>query len=232
MEKKLGVNLGKNYTDIGPVESDNNLLKPSLTEEVRGDSVYHFWLTREIEEPFLYDDWFRKCDSASPDDLIVVHINCYGGNLDTAIQIYSTLMSSDAPVLIRIEGACCSGASMIAMAGTYFDMNPLAYMMIHSWSGGAAGKFSNVIENAEFQKKWFTNVMHSVYEDFCTKAEIDSILNGRDLWLDFDEVMKRFDKFIETKKARIEKNNAKKAVMREKVEKMLEAKGMKLKDII
>lgn len=225
--------MAKNYTDLGPVDSDSgSLLKPALTEEVRGDSVYHFWLTRDIEEPYLFDDWYRKCNSASPDDLIVVHINCYGGNLDTAIQIYSALISSDAPILISIEGACCSGASLIAMAGTYFDMNPLAYMMIHSWSGGTAGKFSNVIENAEFQKKWFTKLMHTVYEDFCTKQEIDSILNGKDLWLDFDDVMARFDNIVEKRKNLVEKNNAKRGQMRERVEKMLAAKGMTLKDIL
>lgn len=225
--------MDKSYTDLGPVDTDNSgLLKPSLTEEIKGDSVYHLWLTRDIEEPYLYDDWFRKCDKASPDDLIIVHINCYGGNLDTAIQIYSALISSDAPILIRIEGACCSGASMIAMAGTYFDMNPLAYMMIHSWSGGTAGKFSNVIENAEFQKKWFTNVMYSVYEDFCSKQEIESILNGKDLWLDCDEVMKRFNDMIEKRKTLIEKNTAKKNQMRERIEKILDAKGMTLRDIM
>lgn len=66
--------MGKNYTDIGPRESGNNgLFKPSLTEEVRGDSVYHLWLTRDIKDPYLYDDWFRKCDSANPDDLIVMN---------------------------------------------------------------------------------------------------------------------------------------------------------------
>lgn len=225
--------MGKNYTDVGPIDSGNaSLQKPSLTEEVRGDSVYHFWLTRDIEKPYFYDDWFRKCDSSSPDDLIVVHINCYGGNLDTAIQIYSALISSNAPIVIRIEGACCSGASLIAMAGTYFDMNPLAYMMIHSWSGGAAGKFSNVIENAEFQKRWFTKVMYSVYEDFCSKQEIESILNGKDLWLDADEVMQRFNNMVEKRKNMAEKNNAKREQMRERVEKMLEAKGMTLQDIV
>lgn len=225
--------MAKTYTDIGPVEPDaRDLMRPSITEEVRGNSIYHLWLTRDIEEPYLFDDWFRVCNKVTEDDLIIVHINCYGGSLDTAIQIYYSLVNSDAPVIIRIEGACCSGASMIAMAGNYFDMNPLGYMMIHSWSGGTAGKFSNVLENAEFQKKWFSSVMFTVYEDFCSKQEIEAILNGKDFWLDYDEVMVRFDHFIETRKAKAEKTNQKKRNAREKVEKMLEAKGMKLDDIV
>ena len=44
--------------------------------------------------------------------------------------------------------------------------------------------------------------------------------------------MKRFDNMIAKRKTIVEKSNAKKNQMREKVEKMLDAKGMTLNDII
>ncbi len=195
-------------------------------------NIIHLWLTRDIGDAYFYDEWFQACEKASAQDLIIIHINSYGGNLDTAIQIYGSLVASDAMVIVSIEGACCSGASMVAMAGDHFSMNPFGYMMIHSWSGGTGGKFNNVVENAEFQKKWFSNLMFKIYQDFCTKAEIEAILNGKDLWMDAQEVSERFTKILEGRKKAAEKAEEKMKSLRDKVDKILEPKGLKIQDLV
>lgn len=207
-------------------------LRPSCSETKRGYSIYHFWLTDEIEEPFKYDDWYRVCDSAVSEDIIVVHLNSPGGILDSAIQIYDALRKTSAGVVVKIEGGCCSGASMIAMAADELEMSPLGYMMIHSMSGGTGGKLGNMVENAEFHKKWFSKVMHVVYGNFCTKSEIDSILEGKDLWLDADEVLERFSHIKEVRMNSAEKINQKRKTVREKIDRLLEQKGLSLEEIL
>jgi hypothetical protein len=42
--------------------------------------------------------------------------------------------------------------------------------------------------------KWARGLMESIYKDFFTQEEIDSILEGKDYWLSPDEVTERLQK--------------------------------------
>lgn len=161
------------------------------------------FLSGEIGFPECYIEWFQRLQTLTPEDVVVIRVNCVGGVLDTSLQIYEALIHCPAKKSFILEGACCSGASMIAMAADSVSVADSAYMMIHSWSGGAAGKFGNVIENAEFQKKWFTNVMHNLYKTFLTEDEIERVLEGKDLWFDAKETFDRYLKVFKERDANI-----------------------------
>lgn len=193
---------------------------------------YDFYLTRTIDEAYKYDGWITACEEAEDDDLITVHINSFGGNLETALQIHDALLATKATVHIQIEGACCSGASIIAMAGHRHFVAPNAYMMIHSWSGGVGGKFGNVIENAEFQKKWFRSVMLRCYKSFLSLREITSVLDGKDIWLDSEDVQKRYNKILNARREQVRLNKIKMDACKEKVNKLLRADGIEIEDIV
>lgn len=207
--------------------------KPSVvTKEVPLGTSFDFYLTSDIEDASNYDEWVQICAEASSRDLIEVHINCFGGRLDTAIQIHDMLKETKADVFISIEGACCSGASLIAMAGMRVKVLPNSYMMIHSWTGGAYGKFGNVIENTEFQKKWFRNVMTRSYSEFLTVDEIKNILDGKDLYLDAQEINSRFNSRDKKRKENLEIREKLIEEMKVKVNKILEPKGLTIEDLL
>lgn len=210
----------------------DHFYKPSVViKEVPLCTSYDLYLTSDIEEASNYDEWVQICAEANSQDLIEVHINCFGGRLDTAIQIHDMLKETKADVFISIEGACCSGASLIAMAGMRVKILPNSYMMIHSWTGGAYGKFGNVIENTEFQKKWFSNVMHRNYSDFLTNSEIKNILDGKDLYLDAQDVEIRFINRDQKRKEKLEAREKLIEELKLKVNKILEPKGFVIEDL-
>lgn len=194
--------------------------------------TYDFYFTRTIDEAYKYDEWIMVFEEAGEEDLITVHINSFGGSLETALQIHDALLATKATVHIQIEGACCSGASIIAMAGHRHFVAPNAYMMIHSWTGGTYGKFGNVIENTEFQKKWFRSVMLRCYKGFLSLREITSVLDGKDIWLDSEDVNKRYDKILIARREQARLNKAKMDACKEKVNKLLKAEGIEIADII
>lgn len=176
--------------DRGEMMKDSPLPKISTTK--RGQTAYHLWLTSEIKEASQYDHWYETLLKAAPDDVVAFHINSPGGYLDTTLQLCDAIQTTPANTVAFIEGGCCSGASMIAMMVDRVEMGNFSYIMIHTGSGGEIGKFRNLVESASFREKWWHDIMHSVYEGFCTKEEIEEILTGRDLWLDAEESMKRF----------------------------------------
>ena len=212
---------------------DDRSSRPAVvSREIPLGTSHDFYLTSDIVDSTQYDEWIHTCAESRPCDMIEVHINCYGGSLDTAIQIHDMLMAAKADVYVSIEGACCSGASLIAMAGDHVRVLPNSYMMIHSWTGGTYGKFGNVIENTEFQKKWFADVMTRSYSEFLSKAEIKEILDGKDIYMDAEEMSSRF-KARDTKREERAKAREKQIEdAKAKVMKILEPKGLTMEDLM
>lgn len=110
-----------------PFDSPTVIKRPAIMAH-----TYDFYLTRTIDEAYKYDAWIMVCEEVGEEDLITVHINSFGGSLETALQIHDALLATKATVHIQIEGTCCSGASIIAMAGHRHFVAPNAYMMILS----------------------------------------------------------------------------------------------------
>ena len=64
-----------------------------------------------------------------------VVINSEGGDVFSAIAIYSLLKDYQGKVYVRIDGLAASAASVIAMAGDFVEISPLGMIMIHNpWS--------------------------------------------------------------------------------------------------
>ena len=163
------------------------------------------WLIDEIGEAKSYFKWFDILQNACEDDLVVIHVNSPGGYLDTAVQLITQIKSSEAQVVCQIESACCSAATMIALSCQGLACYPHAYMMIHTSSGCNFGKQSDIRRQEAFYNTWLENFFKDIYKDFLTDKEIDSVLNGNDLWLNSDEVTQRFHHKVEV----VNRENAK-----------------------
>lgn len=185
-------------------------LIPGLTEEDAGfdkenmvsygkqvKNIYHLWLIDEISDPKTYLKWFDLLQSATEEDLVIIHINCWGGEVHTAVQIITQIKLCQAQVVCQIESACCSAATMIALACDGLICYPHGYMMIHTSSGFTFGKQSDIKKEEEFYNVWLESFFNEIYKHFLSKKEIASILDGHDLWLNANEVMERFKKRVD-----------------------------------
>lgn len=152
---------------------------------------YSFYLSGEVKEPEEYIEWFETIRNAGPDDEIVIHINSMGGNLDTAIQFIRVLGETPACVTTSIEGSCMSAATVIFLQGQNFCITPHSLIMCHNYSGGAFGKGGEIYDNIVYERNWSRGFLHEVYKDFLTDAEINSMLENKDLWLTHTDVVAR-----------------------------------------
>lgn len=154
-----------------------------------------FYLIDIIDDIADYIDFLREVDSCRNDDLITVHINCYGGNADVGMNIYDCLRQSPADVEVSIEGACCSCASMIMLAGNCWRVTPHAYVMVHSWSEGIYGKWHEIISKFNYDKSVFEKQFRELYKNFLTDEEIEDCLKGKDFYFDSAETVKRLNNY-------------------------------------
>lgn len=153
--------------------------------------LHKFYIAGTIEGPEEYVDWFEEIRSAGPDDVIVLHINSFGGDLFTAIQFMRVLNESKATIVTSAEGAVYSAATLLFLAGQQFEISPHCSFMFHNYSKMAQGKGGELYDNITFERKWSENLMREAYKDFLSEGEIMQLLDGKDVWMEGAEVVKR-----------------------------------------
>ena len=74
--------------------------------------------------------------------------------------------------------------------------------MIHSVSGGAGGTMKNTAEAAKFYEKQYAAFIEEVYQGFLSPEELGLVHNGRELYLNAQEIQERLEarhKYFEAK---------------------------------
>jgi ATP-dependent Clp protease protease subunit len=154
-------------------------------------SMYSFYLN-EVGSPEDYHDWFETIRQAGENDIVKIHINSPGGSLNTTVQLMRCMAESQATVVCSVEGECASAATMILMQADMVEISDHAMFMFHNYSGGAIGKGGEIYDKIIFEKPWIEGIMRDCYSGFLSESEIASMLDGKDIYMDGDEVTERF----------------------------------------
>lgn len=152
---------------------------------------YDVYLNYMIDKPHHYVEFLELLRSADENDEIYIHINNNGGYLDTAIQLINTMKESKAHIITCLEGACHSAASLVFLSGDSVRVAELGSMLCHYYSGGSIGKGQEIESQVMFDKDYYKKLFHKIYSKFLTPQEIKKVIDGQDIWLDSQEVLKR-----------------------------------------
>jgi len=191
--------------------------------------IHEVYLDSEIEEPSKYRDLISLLINAGPNDKVHLFINSNGGHLDTAGAIISGILSCQAEVTAFIMGACHSAASLITMYCHSIHVYDTAYMMIHTASFGSSGNTPTVKAHTDFTIKQCEKLMLDAYEGFLTKAEMDKVLNGIELWFNADEIKPRLKKRFEAVELQTKKEQEKKNEITDKPKPAVKKAKIKVK---
>jgi ATP-dependent Clp protease, protease subunit len=187
-----------------------NLLPTNVYERSIA-KTYDLYLHDVIDGPDDYIEWNQLFRRASANDVIYVHINSYGGQINTAIQMIRAMRETEATIVTSIEGACMSAATMIFLQGDVCEVSDHSQFMVHTYSGGSWGKGSEILAQIMHDTDWITTLMFDVYSGFLTDDEINGIIEGKDMWCSPDEVIDRLNKralYLEKQKKQAEKQEA------------------------
>ena len=179
----------------------SELFKPQVQQTHRiltkqAVNIHEFYLSGDIVSSEEYIDWFDIIRNSSENDILRFYINSPGGDLFTAIQFLRVLRETEANIIVSVEGACMSAATLIFLCGHQFEVSPHSMFMFHNYSSGVVGKGGEMYDRLAHEKEWSEKLMRDVYVDFLTEEEIDSILNNKDIWMDGDHVIERLKKKV------------------------------------
>jgi len=166
---------------------------------------YTMFIDDEITAPADYRDEFDLLENAQEGDIIVININSGGGRLDTTLQFIALMDSCQGHVVTKLAGQACSGAAMIFLSGHELQVAPLAELMAHSASGGYGGKVSDLAAFAKHNESHIANVMEDIYKGFLDDEEMQRLHEGKEFWMQADEIRQRLEKRSELFQAESEK---------------------------
>lgn len=154
-------------------------------------SIHHFYIVDEIGPVAPYLDMINVLKTAESHDTVFIYLNTPGGDLYTAIQIISAIRQSSATVITCIEGMVASAGTLIFLAGHKHVVNSNCTFMIHNYSHGAWGKGNEVALRVKHSEHYFKKLATDLYGRFLTEEEIADVINGKDFWMESEEVLSR-----------------------------------------
>lgn len=153
------------------------------------------YLTDVIEAPSLYNELCYKLDNASSAEEFFIYINTPGGILDAAIMVVSSIKNTLANTTARLSGTVASAGTIIALACRHVELADHTAFMIHNYSAsGISGKGHELKAHQEFVDANLNKSFSSFYEGFLTPTEIKRVIDGKDYWMNKDEVLSRLDR--------------------------------------
>lgn len=149
------------------------------------------YLTNTIEEPSEYNELCFRLKSASPAEIFTLVINTPGGILDSALMLVDAIKTSKAKVIAQISGTVASAGTIITLACDEVEVAPHTAFMIHNYSSGLVGKGHELKAHQEFVDANLNNSFTDLYKGFLTPSEIKKVIDGKDYWMNRDEVLER-----------------------------------------
>lgn len=170
----------------------------------------HFYLSEDIGESAEYTDMIHRIAYAGPGDMIYIHLNTHGGNLETGVQMINAMQNSSAQIITVLESVAYSLGTLIFLAGDQMVVNDNCVMMFHNFRGGVIGKGNELTSQLEATVKWFSTLARKIYVPFLTPDEFDRLLRGEDFWMQSQDIRKRLDKMVKNQQLELEKEKEKK----------------------
>lgn len=184
-------------------DSDESLFDELLTPKKKHYHIYeqtftaqqiHFYLSSEIVEPHEYVDMIHRMQNAAPGDVIYLHLNLNGGQLDTGVQIINAMQTSQAKVITVLESVAYSLGTLIFLAGDEMVVHDHCMMMFHNFRSGLMGKGQEMVAELDATIKWFTLLAKKFYIPFLSPEEFEKLLKGEDLWMQAPDIRKRLER--------------------------------------
>lgn len=197
---KMISNLGKTHSKNEEAEEDDSKVSYTISQNQQGWSKFIVRMHNPIGPAAEYANLFNLLDSASEDDEIKLDLSSPGGSLDTCILLRRAIKDCAAPVTCRIGPTCASAAGAIALACDGWEVDDMSTMMVHTGSFAPGyGKVHDVHAASAHTLEQIRRFVRSTYNNFLTDAEIEAVLDGKEMYIGPEELEDRLGKYSEAR---------------------------------
>ncbi|HCH8414765.1 TPA: ATP-dependent Clp protease proteolytic subunit [Salmonella enterica] len=147
-------------------------------------------------DAYTFDEVIHILSTASPQDHITFNINSDGGNLYSLIALRNAIRSTQANIHMNLLGVAASaGGALFLEAAHSYCVHDNSCLMIHNMICGTGYDDAHkIITRAEHNKKVNERFIRETYIDFLNSSEIQSIIDGKEIYLEDFEIRERLQK--------------------------------------
>lgn len=152
---------------------------------------YDVYLSNPFIEPAYYDDLCQLLRRAGENDTVRMYLNTPGGDMAAGLAIIQAMRESKATITTVLHPMAFSMGALMFLCGDKQEAAPGSILMFHTYSSGLSGKGSEQVAEVHANNAWFECVLKETCMPFLTRAELKSLMQGKDLWLQYPEIEKR-----------------------------------------
>lgn len=186
--------------------TDNNLsmipmMQPRrvITRTFTNQSTeYTIRITRPITEIDDFEEEIMALEEATENDFVMIQLSSPGGSLETCDFLCRRIQECKAPVFVEIGLTCASAASAICLQADDWEIHDSSTMMVHACSYSPGwGKEVDVFSSATYTNRVNREWVERTYKGFLSEIELQSVLDGKDLYFYADDLRERLPKYME-----------------------------------
>jgi ATP-dependent protease ClpP protease subunit len=164
--------------------------------------VYKIEIDSAIESVSQFSTAIQVLDNAKEDDSVEIHLSCCpGGSVDAGDVFLHSMMKCVAPIHVVAGGGTHSMATHILLAADSFELSDGFNACLHAGYDGSGGTVAEYNTKSLFDFNFRTKKFRESYKYFLSEAEIDRMLDGKDIWLDAEMWCERAIHRMECQKA-------------------------------
>lgn len=153
--------------------------------------VVTVFLNDEIYEPGAYNELCYTLENTTADS-VRLYMNNGGGQLDSMLSIIASMKRCGCEITGVLSGTVASAATMIALQCDKLEVADHTSWLTHYYSGGTGGKGNEIKAKHDFESIEIPKLFKEIHKDFLTSTEITRVIDGKDIWLNKDQILERF----------------------------------------
>lgn len=158
------------------------------------NEIIKVFIDESIREPKYYRAVIHKLHTLTERDVVILHIDSPGGYLDGAMALIDAMENTQAKTISVISGMAASAASIIALRADEVVVSHNARMLVHPARYGYVGKMVDVRDHVKFNDRYISKIFQDSYEGFLSPDEITQCIDGKELYMDSEEILERLEK--------------------------------------
>lgn len=178
-----------------PMMQPRRVITRSFTNQ---STEYTIRITRPITEIDDFEEEIMALEEATENDVVLVQLSSPGGSLETCDFLCRRIQECKAPVFVEIGLTCASAASAICLQADDWKILDSSTMMVHACSYSPGwGKEVDVFSSATYTNRVNREWVERTYKGFLTEQELQSVLDGKDLYFFADDLRERLPAYRE-----------------------------------
>lgn len=166
---------------------------PNIMTTNLGGVHYIINISQVFGDAHTFDEIIYVLGIATPEDIVTFKINSDGGNLFTLIALKNAINMSQARIRMELLGMAASAGSALFLTEAHeYVVGEDSCMMIHNMICGVGYDDTHkIVTRAEHNKKINDRFVRNTYLNFLNSDEIDSVINGKEIYLEDFEIKER-----------------------------------------